>query len=138
MNRWAKSGVMDRAFAQLEFAQVVQIKIEAVSLDSTSVKVHPDGTGARKNGPQAIGKSCGGWNIKIHLLAADARTAVTFSLSPGQAHDALEGREFLRRLAAFGVLVDFCGILTRQLRIPGDIAFKTHLVSRTVEGKGRA
>ena len=48
MSRWAKSGVLDRAFAQLQQAQVVQIKIEAVSLDSTSVKVHPDGTGARK------------------------------------------------------------------------------------------
>ena len=48
MSRWAKSGVLDRAFEQLQRAQVVQIKIEAVSLDSTSVKVHPDGTGARK------------------------------------------------------------------------------------------
>ena len=36
------------AFEQLQQAQVVQIKIEAVSLDSTSIKVHPDGTGARK------------------------------------------------------------------------------------------
>lgn len=48
MNRWAKLGVLDRAFEQLQQAQVVQIKIEAVSLDSTSVKVHPDGTGAPK------------------------------------------------------------------------------------------
>lgn len=48
MNRWAKSGVLDRAFEQLQQAQVVQIKIDAVSLDSTSVKVHPDGTGAPK------------------------------------------------------------------------------------------
>ena len=48
MSRWAKSGVLDRAFARLQQAQVVQIKIEAVSLDSTSIKVHPDGTGARK------------------------------------------------------------------------------------------
>src|SRR5471030_1017056 len=48
MSRLAKSGVLDRAFAQLQQAQVVQIKIEAVSLDSTSIKVHPDGTGARK------------------------------------------------------------------------------------------
>ena len=48
MSRWAKSGVLDRAFEQLRQAQVVQIKIEAVSLDSTSVKVHPDGTGALK------------------------------------------------------------------------------------------
>src|SRR5438477_12469637 len=48
VSRWAKSGVLDRAFEQLQRAQVVQIKIEAVSLDSTSIKVHPDGTGARK------------------------------------------------------------------------------------------
>ena len=52
----------------------------------------------KKNGPQAIGKSRGGWNTKIHLVAADARTAITFSLSLGQAHDAPEGRELLKRL----------------------------------------
>ena len=32
------------------------------------------------------------------MVAADARTAVTFSLSPGQAGDAPEGRAFLKRL----------------------------------------
>ena len=48
MNRWSKSGVLDRVFEQLQQAQVVRIKIEAVSLDSTSIKVHPDGTGALK------------------------------------------------------------------------------------------
>ncbi len=29
------------------------------------------------------------------MVAADARTAITFALSPGQASDALEGRELL-------------------------------------------
>ncbi|AAW73555.1 possible transposase [Xanthomonas oryzae pv. oryzae KACC 10331] len=48
INRWAKSGVLDRMFAQLQTCQIVRIKIEAVSLDSTSIKVHPDGTGALK------------------------------------------------------------------------------------------
>ena len=48
MNRWSKAGVLDRVFEQLQQAQVVRIKIEAVSLDSTSIKVHPDGTGALK------------------------------------------------------------------------------------------
>ncbi len=32
------------------------------------------------------------------MVAADARTAITFALSPGQAHDAPEGRKLLRRL----------------------------------------
>ena len=48
MNRWSKSGILDRVFAQLQKEQIVRIKIEAVALDSTIVKVHPDGTGALK------------------------------------------------------------------------------------------
>jgi transposase len=62
MNRWAKSGVLDRVFAQLQYAQILRVKIEAVALDSTIVKVHPDGTGALKKtarkplaGPVAAG-----------------------------------------------------------------------------------
>ena len=94
MNRWSKSGVLDRVFEQLQRQRIVRLKLEAVSLDSTIVKVHPDGTGAlKKTGPQSIGRSRGGWTTKLHMVAADARTAVTFSLSPGQAHDAPEGRK---------------------------------------------
>ena len=48
MNRWAKSGVLDRVFEELQRKHVIMVRIEAVSLDSTSVKVHPDGTGALK------------------------------------------------------------------------------------------
>ena len=48
MNRWSKSGAMDRVFEKLQLEQIVRIRIEALSLDSTSVKVHPDGTGALK------------------------------------------------------------------------------------------
>jgi transposase len=48
MNRWAKNGVLDRVFEQLQLQQIVRIRIEAIALDSTSVKVHPDGTGALK------------------------------------------------------------------------------------------
>jgi transposase len=32
------------------------------------------------------------------MVAANARTAITFALSPGQAHDAPEGRKLLRQL----------------------------------------
>ena len=62
MNRWSKSGVLDRVFAKLQQAQIVRVRIEAVALDSTIVKVHPDGTGALKKtaprrsaGPEADG-----------------------------------------------------------------------------------
>ncbi len=53
MNRWSKSGVLDQVFEQLQREQIVRIKIEAVKMDSTIVKVHPDGTGAlKKTGPR--------------------------------------------------------------------------------------
>ncbi len=48
MNRWSKAGVLDRVFERLQREQIIRIKMEAVSLDSTVVKVHPDGTGALK------------------------------------------------------------------------------------------
>jgi hypothetical protein len=48
MNRWAKAGVLDRVFERLQAEQLVRIKLESVSLDSTIIKVHPDGTGALK------------------------------------------------------------------------------------------
>jgi len=48
MNRWAKNGVLERVFSELQKQQAIQIKIDGLSLDSTAVKVHPDGTGALK------------------------------------------------------------------------------------------
>ena len=48
MNRWSKTGVLQRLFEALQIEGVIQIKMESVCLDSTTVKVHPDGTGALK------------------------------------------------------------------------------------------
>jgi transposase len=47
-NRWVKAGVLDRVFAALQETDLINVKIEHVSLDSTVIKVHPDGTGALK------------------------------------------------------------------------------------------
>jgi transposase len=52
--------------------------------------------------------SRGGWTTKIHFVAADARTALTFALSPGNAHDAVEGRQLLLQL---GVLPDGVAVI---------------------------
>ena len=48
MNQWVKTGVLDRVFSELQHQQIICIRVEAVSLDSTAVKVHPDGRGALK------------------------------------------------------------------------------------------
>ena len=48
MNRWSKNGVLDRVFEQLGKERIVEVSLDVLSLDSTTVKVHPDGTGALK------------------------------------------------------------------------------------------
>ena len=48
MNRWSKSGVPGRVFERPQRERIVRIRLEVVSMDSTIVKVHPDGTGALK------------------------------------------------------------------------------------------
>lgn len=47
---------MDRVFTRLQQEQILVIRFDAVSLDSTIVKVHPDGTGAlKKVAPKPLG-----------------------------------------------------------------------------------
>src|SRR5471032_2557482 len=88
MNRWAKNGVLNRVFEQLQLEQIVRIRIEAFSLDSTSVKVHPDGTGAlKKTARKPLENPAVGGTRRFNMVAADARTAIVFSLSPGHDHD---------------------------------------------------
>ena len=90
------STLLDRILKGLAQEGTINLNTEAVGIDSTIVKVHPYGTGAqKKGGPQSIGKSRGGWTTKIHTVAAHDRTAITFSLSPRQAHDAPTGCELL-------------------------------------------
>ena len=48
LNRWRKAGVRDRVFVRLQQEQILTLKLGVVSLDSTTVKVPPDGTGALK------------------------------------------------------------------------------------------
>ena len=48
MNRWAKNGLLDRIFLELQRQDIIKVDVSVVGLDSTSVKVHPDGTGALK------------------------------------------------------------------------------------------
>lgn len=56
MRGWAKRGVLARVFEAMQALQIIQIKVEVCSLDSTSVKVHPDGTGAlKKTGRSPLG-----------------------------------------------------------------------------------
>lgn len=64
----------------------------AISIDSTSNKVHQHAAGARKDAAEAeeqqhIGTSRGGPNTKIHALVNDDLELVAFEITGGQVHD---------------------------------------------------
>ena len=60
-NRWSKNGTIQRIFEELQKQKIIDIQSEVLSLDSTSVKVHPASAGARtSSGEQNIGRSKGG------------------------------------------------------------------------------
>lgn len=48
IRRWAQSGVLARLFEVLQTHRLIRVRVECLGLDSTSIKVHPDGTGALK------------------------------------------------------------------------------------------
>ena len=48
LNRWSKNKVLERLFIGLQKERIINVKMEALSIDNTTVKVHPNGTGALK------------------------------------------------------------------------------------------
>ena len=59
MNRWSKKGVLNRVFAALQEEGIINIAVDVVCLDSTTVKVHPDACGAlkKKENKQSAGRA---------------------------------------------------------------------------------
>ena len=75
MNRWAKKGVLDHVFAALQEQWIIRVRVEVVSLDSTVVPVHPDGTGVRRKmgrkpsgGPATAGRPSFIWLPRMLAL----------------------------------------------------------------------
>lgn len=48
MLRWSENGVLQKLFEVLQTLDIIEIKVEIIHLDSTSIRVHQDATGAPK------------------------------------------------------------------------------------------
>ena len=89
--RWVKSGLFDKIREEI----VSEHNLEIIMVDSTFVRVHQHGTGARKHGistnesrvEQAIGKTTGGLNTKIAAFTNRYGEFVDFRLWPGNRND---------------------------------------------------
>lgn len=88
--RWERWGLWKQIWKHLQ--SLDDKPLRSLFIDSTVVRAHQHATGApKKSGAQAkqaMGRSSGGWTTKLHAACADERVAVSFSLSPGQSHDA--------------------------------------------------
>lgn len=59
-SRWSKNGTIQKIFDEMQKMGLIKTDTDALCIDSTSIKVHPDAAGARKsNGSQDIGRSRG-------------------------------------------------------------------------------
>ena len=48
VHRWSKKEILARVFLRLQQLRLIEIKVEVLAVDSTNIRVHPDGTGALK------------------------------------------------------------------------------------------
>ena len=82
--QWCQQGLWDQMLSQLAARGQGQLW----SIDSTSIKVHKHGFGgAESPEKQAIGRSRGGPNTKLHALVDTRGRALRVLLTPGQFHD---------------------------------------------------
>ncbi len=98
-SRWSQNGTIQRIFETLQEMNIIDNRTDVLCLDSTSIKVHSDASGARKtNGEQSIECSKGGLTTKIHLVCTSAKFSFVFLLSAVNRHDAPQGRKLIETI----------------------------------------
>ena len=83
--RWQKGGAWEAIWRELQAPAVASTK--RIFVDSSVVRAHQHAAGGRPE-DRALGRSRGGFGTKLHLAAADERTALGILLTGGQAGDA--------------------------------------------------
>jgi transposase len=85
--RWSENGLLWKILDKMK--QKKNIEMNIVFMDSTTVKVHRHGMGARKNrGPQSVGKNVAGNGTKIHVIMGK-NDPLRVELSGAQTHDSV-------------------------------------------------
>jgi transposase len=96
--RWAERGIRERLFRAL-VARGRSTSMQMI--DSTHVKAHRSASGAKRGEQkQAIGRSRGGRNTKIHAIADAQGRLLSILLSGGEAHDCPPAQRLIRRSRA--------------------------------------
>ena len=101
--RWARQGVFELLFAQIE----LPLAGSRLFLDSTHVKVHRCACNpAGGQEAQAMGRTKGGMNTKIHAVVDEATHPVRLFLSPGNDADVTHAPNLVGELRAAMLVAD--------------------------------
>lgn len=85
--RWEQNGYWKELWLALQ--ATAPERATELFADSTVIRAHQHASGgAIEPAKRATGRSRGGVGTKIHVIAADAKTALAVTVTPGQAHDA--------------------------------------------------
>jgi len=99
LQRWTKAGIWSRILADLR-AVMADAGWQVHMLDSTIIRGHACAAGARKSaGGQALGRSCGGFSMKLHLRADAHGRPVALQLTGGERHDLLDDEPLFEQVA---------------------------------------
>ena len=99
--KWRDDGTLEAVFHALSD----DADMEALSVDSTCVKVHESANGGEKTADKAVGRTKGGWNTKLHAVVDGLGNPVEFLLSAGNDHDSVHAVELLEKLSISGSAV---------------------------------
>ncbi len=101
--RWSELKVFEKLFE----ACAQDPDLEHLLIDSTILRAHPCAAGAqKKHGPQALGRSKGGFSTKLHLAVEALGNGVRFRLTAGQRHDITQGPALIEGFAGDFVIAD--------------------------------
>ncbi|QNB16062.1 IS5 family transposase [Paraburkholderia tropica] len=101
-SRWCRKGVWERVIQ----AAADETEIKHVLIDSLIVRAHQYSAGARKNGPQALGRSRGGLTTKLHLAVDNAGRPLLLIATEGQVSDISCANELVEHLRTCAVIAD--------------------------------
>ena len=94
--RWARRGVWETLFRKLAGSGR---STDTQMIDSTHIKAHRSAVGGKGGEKkQAVGRSRGGRNTKIHALADAKGRLIAILLTGGQAHDCPAAERLIRRV----------------------------------------
>lgn len=101
--RWCRSGLWEQVMEQIKW----HARHRLVMGDATHIKVHRDGANpAGGQAAQAMGRTKGGLNTKLHALSDDRAQPQAFILTAGQEADVTHAPALLEQAEARHVIMD--------------------------------